>query len=231
MATRKSKKQQEETLFDIVEAKDQAQDFFEKNQLMVIGALAVVVILIGGVFAYNLLYKGPKNERAMDQMFQAQFQFERDSFAMALENPGGGYDGFLDIIDNYTGTKAANLAQYYAGISYLHLGRYEAAVDYLSAFKPAGTIAPIMKYGALGDAHSELGDFDKALQMYEKASKEENGFLTPYYLKKLGLLHERQGNLDKSMAAYSKIKEKYPTTSVGRDIDKYIARVDAASKG
>ncbi len=227
MARRKQQKS-EETLVDIVEVKENAQDYFERNQLQVLGILAIVVIGIGGIFAYTSLYKAPRSERAMDQMFQAQFQFERDSFARALENPGGGYDGFLDIIDNYSGTKASNLANYYSGISYLHLGRYEAAKDYLESFKPGGDVTPIMKYGALGDVYSELGDMDKALSMYEKASKVNvNDYLTPYYLKKLGLLYEHQGNTEKAYAAFTQIKENYPDISISRDIDKYIMRVEA----
>jgi len=226
MARRKQRKS-DETLVDIVEVKEQAQDYFERNQMQVLGILAIVVIGLGGIFAYTSLYKMPRNARAMEQMFQAQFQFERDSFALALENPGGGYDGFLDIIDNYGGTKAANLSSYYSGISYLHLGRYEAAKDYLESFKSAGDVTPIMKHGALGDVYSELGDMDKALSMYEKASTiNPNDFLTPYYLKKLGLLYEHQGNRQKAHTAFTQIKENYPDISISRDIDKYIMRVE-----
>ena len=224
MTTRKKK--QDETLVDLVEVKDQAQDYFENNQLKVLAVLGVIVLVFGGWFGYSNLYQKPRNQNAMEQMFQAQFRFEQDSFAMALENPGGGYEGFLDIIDNYKGTQAANLANYYAGVSYLHLGRYEAAASFLETFKPKGEVTPIMKYGALGDAYSELGRIDEALAMYEKAARsKDNAFLTPYYLKKLGLLHELQGDLAASQEAYNEIKEKYPNSTVGRDIDKYLMRV------
>ena len=222
---RRKKKKADETLVDIVEVKEQAQDYFERNQLLVLGILAVVVIVIGGLFAYSNLYKKPRNDRAMAQMFQAQFQFERDSFALALDRPGGGYDGFLDIIDNYSGTKAANLSNYYAGISYLNLGRFEAAIDFLKQFKPAGEITPIMKYGALGDAYSELEDWSNAISNYKKATEvKENDFLTPYYMKKLGLLYEKQGDAANSLKMFESIKEKYPESTIGSDIDKYIAR-------
>ena len=43
------------------------------------------------------------------------------------------------------------------------------------------------------------------------------------------MLYEREGQLDKSKEAYSKIKEKYPDSTVGRDIEKYIARIEAMS--
>lgn len=225
MARRKSRKQEEETLVDLVEAKESAQDYFERNQGLVLGVIAGIILIVVGLFAYFNLYLAPKNDTAMEQMYQAQFQFEQDSFAKALENPGGGYDGFLDIIDNYGGTKAANLSKYYAGISYLRLGRYDAAISYLKDFNASGDVLPIMKNGALGDAYAELGEFDQALGFYKKAATEkENDFLTPYYLDKLAKLHERQGNFAESQKYFKEIKDNYPNSTVGRDVDKYLTR-------
>jgi tetratricopeptide (TPR) repeat protein len=224
MTTRKSKKT-DETLVDIVQVKAQAEDFFERNQIAVLGVFGAIVLLIGGFFLYQNMYQKPRNEKAVAQMFQAEFQFERDSFALALDNPGGGYDGFLDIIDKYSGTEAANIANYYSGICYLQLGRFEAAIDFLNDFDPAGEVTPIMKHGALGDAYSELEDWKNATNHYQKATEvEDNEYLTPYYLKKLGLLYERQGDHAKALEAFEKIKKSYPNTTASQGIDKYIAR-------
>ncbi|HMQ07281.1 MAG TPA: tetratricopeptide repeat protein [Saprospiraceae bacterium] len=225
MAKRKKTKKQDETLVDIVEVKQTTQDFFEKNQNIVLGVLAAIIILVGGLVFYNTMIKGPREKNAMAAMFRAEEQFARDSFALALENPGGGFDGFLDIIDNYRGTKTANLANYYSGVSYLNLGRYDAAIEYLTDFKPAGKITPIMKNGALGDAFSELGDFEKALSFYKKATQPKNEFLTPYYLKKVGLLSEKLGDKSGALKAYTEIKENFFDSNEATDIEKYIARV------
>lgn len=230
MARRKrnqrGRKQQEETLVDIVEARDQAQSFIDKNQNVILGALAVVLVAVGGWLAYKNFYQIPRQQEAVEQMYQAQFQFDRDSFALALTNPGGGYEGFLGIIENYGGTPAANLANYYAGISYLQLGKFDAAISYLEDYNPDGQITPITTYGALGDAYSEQGDLSKALSLYKKAaSAEDNDILTPYYLKKIGMLNEKEGNLDAARKAYAEIKEKYASSTVGKDIDKYVERV------
>ena len=56
MAKRKfNNKQEEETLIDLVEAKDSAQDFFEKNQNLIIGVVAGLCLLIGGYFIFALV--------------------------------------------------------------------------------------------------------------------------------------------------------------------------------
>ncbi len=231
MAKRKrnqrGRRKEEETLVNVIEVRDQAQGFLEKNQTIIIGALAAVLLLIGGVFAYNNFYKAPRQQEAIEQMFQAEFQFQRDSFAQSLTNPGGGYKGFLDIIDEYGGTATGNLANYYAGICYLNLGQYDAAISYLEDYTPAGAVTPSMKYGALGDAYSEKSDFDKAMSLYKKAAKaEDNDLITPYYLKKVGMLHEHQGNSSEALKAYNEIKAKYPNTTIARDIEKYIAKIN-----
>jgi len=232
MARRRNvkRKQADETLVDIIEVRDQAQGFVDQYQNYLFGALTVLVLLIGSYLAYQNFYQKPRQEAATEQMFQAQVQFERDSFALALTNPGSGYSGFLDIIDSYKGTKAANLANYYAGVSYLHLGQYAAALDYLNDFKPAGEVSPIMKWGSFGDCFSELNELDKAMKYYKKAaSSSENSMLTPYYLKKIGMLHEHNGDLAEAKKVYESIKDQYPDSPDGQDIDKYITRVDSGS--
>lgn len=226
MATRKNKNS-DETIVNIVDASEGAQDFLETNQNLILGVIAAIAIIVGGYFGYKNLYQAPRQQEAVEQMFQAQFQFEQDSFALALSNPGGGYGGFLDIIDNYGGTKAANLSKFYAGVCYLNLGQYESAIDYLEDYSADGEVTPIMKYGALGDAYSELGDYDKAASLYSKAAKaEDNEVLTPYYLKKLGMLLEYQGDNDGAVKAYKEIKTSYPDAPDAANIDKYIVRAE-----
>lgn len=226
-------KKTDEVLIDVVEVREQAGDFFEQNRMYVLGAIGVLLLAVVGYFAYQQFYKAPQQKEAVEQMFQAQNQFERDSFQLALLNPGGGYLGFLDIIDNYGGTPAANSAKYYAGISYLHIGQrnnnankeFEAAISYLQGFNAKGDVLPIMKMGALGDAYSELQDFDKAMSYYKKAvSAGENELLTPYYLKKVGMLNEKNGDNEAAREAYERIKNEYPNSLDAKDIEKYIVR-------
>ena len=223
---RRKRQNEDDTLIDIVDVKDQAQGFIEQNQNTIFGIAAGIIGLILVVFAYKNLYKAPQNVEAMEMMSAAQTQFEQDSFERALVNPSIGKSGFLDIVDSYGSTDAGNLAKYYAGISYLNLGNYEAAISYLEDFSAGGTVTPIMKAGALGDAYSELNEIDKALNFYKKAANTDKvDVLTAYYLMKYGMLSELQGNTADALSAYNEIKTEYPTTPSGRDIDKYITRL------
>lgn len=201
-------------------------EIFEENKNLVTYALVGLLVLVGGYIIYRQMVMIPKEQDAIEQMAQAQVQFERDSFALALTNPGQGFPGLVDIADQYSGTKAGNLALYYAGVSYLHLGQYDAAIDYLKDFSPAGDVTPAMLAGVLGDAYSEKNDFDQALSNYRKAvSKSKNPLIGAYYLKKVGMLSERQGDKEAAREAYQTIKDEYSETPVANDIDKYLVRV------
>lgn len=219
----------DDLLVDVVEVRDQAADFFERNRNVILyGALGLAAIVIGFLL-YNTFVSKPKEVAAKEQMQQAQVQFERDSFQLALSNPGQGYPGFLDIIDQYGGTKAGNLARYYAGVSYLNLGSYEAALDYFKQFKAAGDVLPIMKAGATGDAQGELGDFAAAAKSYQSAvdQAKDNYLLGGYYLNKLAMLHRHQGNQEAALKAFRRLKEEYGNSPEAAEADKYISLLGA----
>ncbi len=229
MAIRRNQnKHKDDTLLNLSEARTSANNFFEENQTKIIGIVAGLVIIFGGWFVYKNLIQKPKEEKALAQLWKAQFQFEQDSFLVALENPGGGYSGFLSIIKDYKGTKAGNLSNFYAGLSYLNLGNFDAALTHLNKFKPTDNIGPTLKHGALGDVYSELNQMDKAVSNYKKAaSAKDNDLLTPYYMKKLALLHESQNQVEEALVIYKDIKSKYPNSNEALTIDKYIARAEA----
>ena len=54
--------------------------------------------------------------------------------------------------------------------------------------------------------------------------------LKALYLKRYAMLSEVQNDMGSALDAYKEIKEKYALTSEARDIEKYIARAEAAKK-
>jgi len=229
MARRRRDKKKDETLVDITEARESAVDWIERNQHIVLSVILGLVFIVAGWFIYQNMYKIPRDISAQEQMFRAQFQFERDSFALALENPGGGYPGFLGIIDQYRGTTAANLSRYYAGISYLNLGRYDDAIEQLRSFSPNEDVSAIMKHGALGDAYAEKGDFDNAIRSYRRAVRAgDNAFLTPYFMQKYGLALIQEGRSSDAISVFEDLKREYPNSQESQEADRFIARARAA---
>lgn len=222
MAKRKKQDDFDDVIVDVVEATGDGRSFLEKNGTMLFGGIALLALLIGGYYAYKLFITEPKQKEAVEQMFQAQFQFDRDSFKLALTNPGGGYPGFTDIVEQYSGTPAGNLANYYAAVSYLKLGDFDASQSYLKAFSPPDELLAATKNGLMGDIAGEKGDLGSALSYYKKAAATNLDVVAPYYLKKMGLLLTKQGKADDAAAAFQQIKTKYPNSAEGKNVDKYL---------
>jgi tetratricopeptide (TPR) repeat protein len=219
----KKKPQIHETGFETVEhALTRTEQYIEENKKsLTIIALAIMVV-VGGYLLYNRLILAPKESEALSQIYRAELYFEQDSFLLALEGDGDAL-GFIDIIDEYSITNTANLAHYYAGISYLRLGEYENAIEYLKQFDSNDKIVSVLALGALGDAYTELNDYEEAVSFFEKAAnKNKNNLTSPIYLKKAGLTYEALDNYKKAIASYEKIKREFPSSLEARDIDKYI---------
>ena len=218
--------QAEESIVAVESALSRSEQFIEDNQKLLITIIAIVVGVIGIYMGYKKYYLQPMEEEAQSQMFVAAQYFERDSFNLALKGDVN-YPGFEGIIDDYSGTKAANLSKYYAGISALQLGKFKEAIDYLKSFNADDKMLKPISLGAIGDANMELGNKEEAANYYMKAANaSDNEFTAPIYLMKAGQAFELLSNNKKALEAYNRIKENYKKSAEGRVIDKYITRAE-----
>ena len=194
-------------------------------------ALVVIILVIGGYFAYKNLVSGPEEKKATEAMFRAEEYYRMDSARLAL-NGDNVNAGFLKIASKYSGTKAANLADFYAGSCYLKLGDFNNAVKYLKDFSTSVKQLQVRAYGLLGDAYSELNKKDDAAEEYKKAGTyfDKDDLFSPEYLFRAGYLYESMGKTQDAIAMYQLIKDKYPTSQRGFDIDKYLARLGVITK-
>ena len=189
---------------NVEDALTQSEAFFIKNKKAIIGTVVAVIIIIAGVVMYKNLYADPREEKAQAALFKGQ---------------------------EYSGTKAANLAKAYMGLCYAHLGKYDEAVKALDSFDGDDQmVAPAMK-GAMGNCYAQLGQLDKAASMLLKAANEaDNNSLSPIYLLQAGEILVKQGKYDDAIQAYTTIKDKYFRSYQAMDIDKYIEQAKLLKK-
>lgn len=214
----------EQRVESIESALTKTEKYIEENRksLSIIfgGIIAIVLIYI----AFTKFYMGPREEKAINQMFVAEQYFEKDSFKLAL-NGNQIYPGFLEIIDQYGFTKAANLAKYYAGVCYLHLGDFNNAITYLEKFDSDDELVSNVALGGIGDAYAELGKTDDAIKYYIRAADNvKNDLTSPIYLMRAGLLLEQKGDFKKAEDTYTRIEKEYSKSDEARQIEKYITR-------
>jgi TolA-binding protein len=182
-----------------------AETWLESNPKIVIGLGLAILLIVGGYFGFRF-YKDSQNKLAQNEMFQAVFYFEADSLDKALNGDGNNL-GFLNIIDDYGITDAANLANYYAGVCYLKQGKFELARLYLEEQK-----------------------YEDAAAYYKKAADyKPNKYFSPAYLMKEALAYEKLKQNDKAKEAYEKIITQYWDSDEYQEAKKFKARLESNS--
>ena len=211
---------------DLQQEQTSTENFFKKNQKSLTYALVAAIVLIGGFFGYTELYQKPREAKAADAMFMAEKYFANDSSTFVL-NGDGQSKGVLYIIKEFSGTKAANLAKYYAGVSYFRLNDFNKSIEYLKDFSTDAKQIQAVAYGTLGDAYASLNKVDEAVSHYKKAGEyfPEDEAISSEYLFRAAAFLELNNKTEEAIELYTKIKNEYPKSEKGFMADKYINRL------
>lgn len=208
----------------IQETVSKTETFLNENKNTIYTAVAVVLVIAASILCYQKFYLQPKKAEAAAQMYPAEAAFAAQNYEVALKGDGNNL-GFEQIIDEY-GSKASQAATLYAGICEFNLGNFESAITYLKKYKGTDEILTARAAACIGDAYVGLEDYKTALGYFEKAAGVIDNIYAATYLLKAGEVCEALGNKDKALKFYKQIKEKYPQTMEGYDIDKYISRIE-----
>ena len=208
----------------VVEAVSKTEKFFNENGKLLSIICVGVVVVCAAVFCWYKFAYQPNVEEAQGQMAAAEQTFRAADYETAL-NGDGNILGFAQIIDEY-GAKAGKSVYFYAGVCELHLGNWEAAIKYLEAYKGKDEILAARATACIGDAYVGLEDYKKALVYFEKAAATVDNVYAAGYLLKAGAVAEKLGDNAKALSFYKKIKDQYPQSMEGYDVDKYIGRIE-----
>jgi len=207
---------------------ENAQGWAEKNPKIILGIAAAIALAAAGYFGWRY-YIDNLNKEAQAEMFQAVFYFEADSLDLALKGDGNNL-GFVNIIEDYKFTEAANLANFYAGVAYLKQGKFEVARLYLEDFSSNDLLVQARAYSLLGDTYMEEEKYEEAANYYSKAAGyKPNKFFTPAYLMKAAIAYEKLNQNDKALEAYNKIIDEYWDSAEFRTAQKMKAKLSGNS--
>lgn len=225
--------------FESIETNDalsKSEAFFVENKKAIIIAVVALFAIIAGFFLYKSFISTPRESKASTELGKGQELFNMEQFDKALNGDSTNYAGFVKIAADYSGTKAGNLANLYAGLCYANLNKWAEAQKYLDEYKPGddALVSPAAM-AALGNAYAHNKDFDKAISTLKKAASMADGeaaegvnnSISPIFLLQAAGLLENQGKKDEALSIYKDIKSKYVNAAVvvNSEIDKYIERV------
>ena len=210
---------------DLEEAMSSSEAFIIKYKNKFLAGIAAIVIVVGGVLGYQHFISEPNEKKASEALFRGEQYFIADNYELALNGDSLGYEGFLKVADQFSGTNAGKLANAYAGICYAQLGEYENAVKYLDKFNANDQVVSPALMGTMGNCYAQLGQLEKAAATLVKAADKANSHaLSPIYLIQAGQIYEKLGKKSEAVSAYQTIKNKYFNSYQAMEIDKYIER-------
>jgi len=204
-----------------------ARNFWAKYSKPLVIVSLVVIAAIAGWYSYQEYVKKPKETKAADAMFKAEEYWRIDSVNLALNGDGQSI-GFLKVIEKYSGTDAANLAEYYAGTCYIKLNDNDKALKHLSKFSSSSKPVQARAWKLMADAYADLGKNSDALSYYKKAAHhfESDEVNSAEYLFLAGYLADRVLKDSKeAISLYKELKEKFPKSQQAFDADNYLAQL------
>lgn len=210
-----------------------AEAWVARNQNYILVTISTIVIIVLGYLAYINFVVKPLNEESNNAMAQAQSYFKegmedptaQDSlFTLALDGDGIS-PGFVEIIENYDGSDVAQLAAYNAGMIFLQQGDFEQAISYLDDFSTDDPILGSLALGGIGDAFTELNQFEDALSYYQKAASfAENDLTTPRFLLKGAQIALAIEKNSKAAELLKELKENYSSTPEANKVAVLLAQ-------
>ena len=219
-----------------------AKGFWANYSKPVIYISTAIIVIAAGWLIYKYMFKLPKEQQANDAVFVTQKYFSefsnatndtlKSAMAEKCLNGDGIAPGALKIISKYSGTKAANLCEYYSGATYLYLKQFDKSIKHLKNFSTDASQIQSRAYGMMGDAYAELKKNNDALDYYKKAAgvNEKDEFTTSEFLFRAGLFAETLGKRKDAIEMYKKIKQDYPLSDKATTIDRYLARLGEVSE-
>lgn len=220
-----------------VDVVEKARGFWEDYNKPISYIGSAIIVLAAAWMIYKYMFKVPEQEKAdkivfVTQKYFAEFTNATDSAKLMLAatvlNGDGRNPGALKIINQYSGTPAANLCEYYAGTCYLHLGQFEKSIKYLKDFDANGaTQIKSRALGMMGDASAELNKNGDALDYYKKAAEVNNKdeFTSSEFLFRAALFAQSTGKTKDAIELFKKIKTNYPLSERAADVDRYLAKL------
>ena len=170
--------------------------------------IAAVVVIGSGLVWWNAISKNRTEAMAGERLAQARLAFESRNYPLAGSE-------LSQIVENYSGTRAAQEAELLLAEVRLSQGQGQQAIDLLTRFAPSADVHfRAQVYGLLGAGYENAGHFQEAAGAYELAARHaEYAFLKAQYLSDAARGWVAVGDTAKALADYRTITSKMDSTT------------------
>jgi TPR repeat protein len=207
-----------ETLVDFQQVASKTEQFFEQNRKAISIGMGAIVLVLGGFFAFQFLYKKPREVEASNAAIRADLLVEMDSIRLAVMGDAN-FEGYEAIAANYSGTKVAARAHFWCGVYYRDIAKdYNTALEHFKQASFGDEAMSVELTGCIGDMYIMSNDLEQGASWLEKAAKQANSsasrdFTGPLYNLKASKVYMELGNNSKAIALLQYVVDNYDKRS------------------
>jgi tetratricopeptide (TPR) repeat protein len=179
-----------------------------KGHRQTAGAIAGIIVVGGALVWWSLVSRARTEAVAGERLGQARLAFESRNYPLAASE-------LSQIVENYSGTRAADEADLLGAQVRLYQGQSQQAIELLRGFAPsAGGAFRAQAYGLLGAAYENVGHPKEAAEAYEQAAQHAQfAFLKAQYLSDAGRAWVALGDTARALSDYGTITSKLDSTA------------------
>lgn len=200
--------------------------FYEEHKREIsIGITALVVVVLASVVYFK--NRSDNNEQALTQLGSVYAFFDAGQYQLAVDGvPERNIQGLKSIVENYGNSHAGEIAKFYLASAYYQLGNYDEALKNFEECSPGDELLVTSRLSGMADCYEAKGSYREAAEYFERAAvKNPKDVNVPENLSNAARNYAQAGEKDKALDLYRRLKKNFPTTTFGRDADRYIAQL------
>lgn len=167
--------------------------------------IAAILIVAAGLFAWKLVTDRRLEEAASRELQGARYAFENQNLPLARSE-------LARVVENYSGTNAAEEGRLLLANVHMLEGRSQQAIELMRGYAPgAGRAFRAQAYGLLGAAYENTNRFREAAEAYESGAEAGRlDFQKAQLLSDAGRAWTSAADTARAIAAYKRIIEDFP---------------------
>ena len=204
----------------------QARTYYEEHKRNISVALtAIVVLAIAGVVYVN--NRKTNNEKATTELGKVYQFYDGGQFQKAIDGmPEQNIVGLKSLVANYGGTHSGEFARFLLANCYYQLGNYEDALRHFEDFSPGDPQFDATRLAGIAQCDEALGKHADAAEYFDKAATKYPQLANAAeYFSSAARNYALSGQKERALDLYKRLKKNYPTTTYGRDADRFIAQL------
>ncbi|MFA6598497.1 MAG: tetratricopeptide repeat protein [Ignavibacteriaceae bacterium] len=196
------------------------------KQNFLYGGIAVIVLAAAAFFYVQ--QRNSNNERANIELSRVIPVFDSGMYLEAIQgNPAAKVMGLKKIVAEYGNSENGEIAKVYLANAYSYLGKVDDALKNYEDYSGSNVLFKAAAFAGEAACYESKNDNEKAAELYRKASSvsEENA-LNPQYLLFSGINLIKAKKIGEAKEILERIKKDFPTSTSGREVDRYLAQVE-----